>query len=147
MIKFSETIVIDRQPDQVFDLTQDYNRRLEWDTFLKRAELVNEAQTAGKDIKAYCVAKNGLGMETIYVSFNRPKVAAIKMTRGPYMFRSFNASWNFKEAGNKTEVIFLYSFKLRFPFNLIQPLVKRILQKDVQKRLIDLKRYMEITMN
>src|SRR5690606_37564606 len=119
-------------------------KRLVWDTFLKRAELVEGAVKADKGIKAYCVAHNGLGMETEYVSFNRPKVTAVKMTKGPFMFSSFLGSWTFKEiARNKTEVIFLYSFSLRFPFSIVASLIKRNLQNNVKQRLVDLKNCLE----
>ena len=107
-IKFTEIIIINEKAEQVFDFTQDYNNRLKWDTFLKRAELVDGAKSAEKGVKAYCVAKNGIGMETEYVSYKRPRVTAIKMTKGPFMFKSFFGSWTFREIENKTEVIFLY---------------------------------------
>jgi hypothetical protein len=56
------------------------------------------------------------------------------------MFESFLGSWTFKEINmNQTEVIFLYSFKLRFPFNLLQGYIKRNLQTNVKQRLSDLK--------
>ena len=87
--KFTATILIDESPEQVFDFTQDYNKRLIWDTFLKKADLIEGATIASKGVKAYCVAKNGLGMVTEYVTYNRPKVTAIKMTDGPYMFKFF----------------------------------------------------------
>lgn len=73
-IKFTERIEIVCSSVFAFDYTQDYNKRLAWDTFLKKAELMDGALKAGKGVKAYCVAKNGLGMVTEYVSFNRPKV-------------------------------------------------------------------------
>ncbi len=88
-IKFTESKTINCNRLIVFDYTQDYNKRLYWDTFLKKADLIEGASKADKGIKAYCVAKNGLGMETEYVSFNRPKATAIKMTKGPFMFKSF----------------------------------------------------------
>lgn len=139
-IKFTETIELDRAPEVVFDFTQDYNNRLIWDTFLKKADLIDGALEAGKGVKAYCVAKNGLGMVTEYVTFNRPRVTAIKMTEGPYMFKSFLGSWTFKEMANeKTEVVFLYSYDLRFPFTLFGGLIKSKLQRDVRKRLVNLK--------
>jgi ribosome-associated toxin RatA of RatAB toxin-antitoxin module len=143
-IKFSEKIIIYCSALEVFDYTQDYGNRLKWDTFLKRAELMDGATRADKGIKAYCVAKNGLGMVTEYVSFNRPKATAIRMTKGPYMFKSFLGSWTFKSIGNlQTEVIFLYSFKLRFPFNLANEFIKRNLQANVRRRLMDLKTNIE----
>jgi len=83
-------------------------------------------------------------METEYVSFNRPKVTAIKMTKGPYMFKYFLGSWNFKTIGmNEIEVIFLYSFTLRFPFNLLTPFIKWNLRNNVKQRLVDLKNQLE----
>jgi ribosome-associated toxin RatA of RatAB toxin-antitoxin module len=143
-IKFSETIIIETKPEKVFDFTQDYNKRLTWDTFLKRAELIEGATTADKGVKAYCVAKNGLGMVTEYVTYNRPKVTAIKMTKGPCMFKTFLGSWTFKElSDDKTEVVFLYSFSLRFPFNMLTNFIKSNLQTNVKQRLIDLKNNVE----
>jgi hypothetical protein len=89
-IKFEEKIVIRETPEVIFDFTQDYQNRLKWDTFLKKAELIHGAEEAGMGVQSYCVAQNGLGMTTEYVSFNRPKVVAIKMTQGPFFF---NRSW------------------------------------------------------
>lgn len=143
-IKFAESIIIQEKQDKVFDFTQDYNKRLKWDTFLKKACLIEGATTADKGVKAYCVAKNGLGMTTEYVTFNRPKVTAIKMVSGPFMFKSFLGSWTFKElSADKTEVIFLYSFLLRFPFSILTTFIKRNLQTNVRQRLIDLKNNIE----
>lgn len=143
-LKFTEKVIIHCSSLEAFDYTQDYDNRLKWDTFLKRAELMDGAKEADKGVKAYCVAKNGLGMVTEYVSFNKPKATAIKMTKGPYMFESFLGSWTFKDIGNmQTEVIFLYSFKLRFPFILVNRFIKSILQQNVRRRLIDLKTNIE----
>jgi ribosome-associated toxin RatA of RatAB toxin-antitoxin module len=143
-IRFSEKILIRCSPEVAFDFTQDYGKRLHWDTFLKKAELMDGARAAGTGVKAYCVAKNGMGMVTVYVSFNRPKVTAVKMTKGPFIFKSFLGSWNFKAAGDdQTEIIFLYSFRLRFPFSLAAPLIKRNLQANVRQRLVDLRNNIE----
>lgn len=139
-IKFSEKIIIPQPADVIFDYTQDYDNRTRWDTFLKSAKLMDGATAAGKGVKAYCVAKNGLGMETEYVSFNRPKVTAVKMTKGPLMFTSFLGSWTFKAiTPAETEVTFLYAFELRFPLNLLSFFIRQNLQKNVRQRLTDLK--------
>jgi ribosome-associated toxin RatA of RatAB toxin-antitoxin module len=143
-IKFTDKIVINESAQTIFDYTQDYDNRLTWDTFLKKAELIEGATKADKGVKAYCVAQNGLGMETEYITFNRPKVTAIKMTKGPFLFKSFLGSWTFKPINdNKTEVIFLYSFGLRFPFSLLTFFIKRNLKNNVRQRLIDLKNCIE----
>ena len=143
-IRITETILINAHQDEVFNFTQDYSKRLSWDTFLTKAELMDGASAAGMKVKAYCVAKNGLGMITEYVSFNPPKSTAVKMTKGPYLFKSFLGSWNFKEIQpNQTEVIFLYSYELRFPFTLFTPLIRSNLRKNVKQRLLDLKANLE----
>lgn len=143
-IKFTETVEINCTPEVAFDFTQDYDQRLSWDTFLKKADLIEGATKADKGVKAYCVAKNGLGMETEYITFSRPKATAIKMTKGPFMFESFLGSWTFKEIqSNLTEVTFLYSFKLRFPFSIVKKMVKRNLESNVKQRLVDLKNNIE----
>lgn len=143
-IKFSEKIHIEWTEEIIFDYTQDYTNRLSWDTFLRKAELMNGATNAAKGVRAYCVAKNGLGMETEYVSFNRPHVTAVKMTKGPFLFKTFLGSWNFKKfKPGVTEVTFLYSFELRFPFNLLAYPIKRNLQNNVRQRLRDLKTCIE----
>ncbi len=143
-IKFTESILVDEKVEKIFDFTQDYNKRLKWDTFLRKADLIDGAKAADKGVKAYCVTKNGIGMVTEYVTYNRPKVTAVKMTKGPFMFKSFLGSWTFKEISHdKTEVIFLYSFSLRFPFNLFTKFIKNNLQTNVKQRLVDLKANIE----
>lgn len=142
--KFTEKILIKRNQSDVFDFTQDYSKRLIWDTFLIKADMLNDTGEAGVGEKAYCVARNGMGMETEYVSYKRPKVTAIKMTQGPFLFKSFLGSWTFhKRAEQETEVVFLYAFTLRFPVSIGSFLMKRILQKEVKGRLQDLKTFLE----
>jgi hypothetical protein len=80
-VKFSEQIVIDSSSETIFDFTQDYRKRLQWNSFLKKADLIEGAAQAGKVVNALCVAKNGLGMVTEYITFNRPFVTAIQMTK------------------------------------------------------------------
>ncbi|MDR6241001.1 hypothetical protein [Aureibacter tunicatorum] len=90
------------------------------------------------------MAKNGVGLTTEYVTYNRPKVTAVKMTKGPYMFQAFAGSWNFKMIESlQTQVTFTYSFQLRFPFCLFKNLIKNNLQSNVRKRLLDLKSNIE----
>ena len=143
-IRITEEIVINSSPEFVFDYTQDYSNRLKWDSFLKKAELMDGHAEAGVGVRADCVAKNGLGMITEYVSFNRPEGTAVKMTKGPLIFRSFAGSWKFiKLKRGFTEVHFIYSFELRWPFRIFRNKVNRKLQSEVKQRLIDLKSNIE----
>ncbi|OOQ62164.1 type II toxin-antitoxin system RatA family toxin [Mucilaginibacter pedocola] len=141
---FSEKIIINKSAETVFDYSQDYNKRLEWDTFLKKAELVNGATEVDKGVKAWCVSKNGIGMETRYVTYSRPWTTAIKMTKGPYMFKTFAGSWTFRNTEDgKSKVTFFYNYRLRFPFTIIGPFIKNNLRSNVRERLRGLKKCVE----
>jgi ribosome-associated toxin RatA of RatAB toxin-antitoxin module len=143
-IRIEEAIIIEENPELIFNFTQDYSKRLQWDTFLKRADLMDGVSKAAKGAKAYCAAKNGLAMVTEYVTFNRPEVTAIKMIKGPIMFKTFSGSWRFRtKTPETTEVIFIYSFALRFPFALLSGYINRNLKKNVRQRLVDLKHSIE----
>ena len=47
-IKFSEQIEIDASQIKVFDYTQDYSSRLNWDTFLIKAKLTGAQKKQAK---------------------------------------------------------------------------------------------------
>src|SRR5262245_53596048 len=68
-MRFEHTAIVDGSPEEVFGLTQDYARRLTWDPFLREAVLLDGASAPGVGVRARCVARSGLEMETEYVSF------------------------------------------------------------------------------
>lgn len=128
--------------ERVFALTQDYTRRLLWDPFLKEARLVGGACAAGLGVKAWCASKGGFGMETEYVSFEAPSVAAVRMTRGPRFIKTFAASWRFFDLGDgTTEVSFKYFVDLHRPFRWLAPLVVRLFARETRQRLGGLESY------
>jgi ribosome-associated toxin RatA of RatAB toxin-antitoxin module len=143
---FERSIIIAASPSELFALTQNYSRRLEWDPFLKSAELLGGAMEAHVGARAYCVTHTGLGMETEYVSFNPPRTSAVKMTRGPWLIGSFAGSWRFEEVEqNRTRVGFRYNLKAR-PWWLswfLTPILAWFFDRDTHKRLIALKSAVE----
>jgi ribosome-associated toxin RatA of RatAB toxin-antitoxin module len=142
MPRFEHTVEIDAEQLALFDLTQDYGRRLRWDPFLKEAYLIGADEPA-VGVKAWCVAHNGIGMETIYVSYDRPTVVAVKMTRGPAILSTFAGSWRFEgvEPG-KTRVTFTYFFETRPGVLawLLNPLLHAYLSNEMHQRIAALKR-------
>jgi hypothetical protein len=143
---FEDSILIRDTPDALFALTQDYGRRLQWDPFLRSAELVGGAKEAGLGVRAYCVAHSRLGMETEYVSFTPPKVAAVKMTRGPWFIGGFAGSWRFfPEADGRTRVVFRYSVQARPRWlqPLLNPVLVRVFSREVRRRLEGLRSFVE----
>ena len=141
-----QTEEIAASASELFALTQDYSRRLDWDPFLTSAELVGGVAAAGVGVRAHCVARSGLGMETEYVSYNPPRVAAVKMTRGPWLIRSFAGSWRFTEVTpGHTRVGFRYSLEARPRWLAwaLTPVLTWVFARDTRRRLLALKTAVE----
>jgi len=145
-MNFEHSLVIEASAEDLFWLTQDYQRRLEWDPYLKSAKLLDGAAKADVGVKVLCVNHNGQQMETEYVSFNPPHVTAVKMTRGPWIVQSFAGSWQFEMlAPEQTRVTFCYHLKARPAFleGLLTPLIARVFGRDTERRLKALKQFVE----
>jgi ribosome-associated toxin RatA of RatAB toxin-antitoxin module len=113
-MRFEHDAHVDASPEVVFALTQDYARRLAWDPFLRSAELVGGAAAPAVGVRAWCVAKGGIGMETEYVSYAPPRIAAVKMTRGPWLLQTFGGAWEFTpDTSGGTRISFRYQLKTR----------------------------------
>lgn len=142
-------IEIRASPEAIFDLVHDYQQRLDWDPFLKEACLLDGARAAGLGVKSRCTARKGfagLAMETVYVSFDRPSVAAVKMTRGPSLLETFAASIQQVDIGaGMTRVIYRFNFltRPRWLRALMHPIAAVLFRREVRDRLRALKRYME----
>ena len=143
-----ESIEIAAEPESVFDLIHDYSRRLEWDPFLKEARLLDRAE-AGTGATCRCVARNGFGglaMDAVYVSFDRPNVAAVKMVKGPVFLDSFAATLRQERIGEKrTRVTYRYNFETRPAW--LRPIMNMVCSlvfaSEVRNRLKHLKRFLE----
>jgi ribosome-associated toxin RatA of RatAB toxin-antitoxin module len=142
---FEHFILVRGKATRLFALTQDYRRRLTWDPFLKEARLLDGATEPAIGVRALCVAKSGLAMETEYVSFNPPHVTAVKMTRGPWFIESFAGSWRFVAAADGvTRVFFRYHVRARPRWLAwaLSPVLALVFSRDTRKRLAALKRAM-----
>jgi ribosome-associated toxin RatA of RatAB toxin-antitoxin module len=139
---FEESVIINAPASELFGLSQDYARRLEWDPFLRSATLVGGAREPGVGVRALCVSRTGWAMETEYVSFNPPRATAVKMTRGPWFLGGFAGSWRFEEIGRgRTQVGFRYSLEARPGWLswVLTPVLSRIFARDTRNRLEALK--------
>jgi ribosome-associated toxin RatA of RatAB toxin-antitoxin module len=139
---FEEWVEIDASPEELFQLSQDYGRRLEWDPFLRSANLVGAVNQAGLGVRAICVSTSGWGMETEYVSFHPPRVAAVEMTRGPWFLERFAGTWRFEAIGEgRTRVLFRYHLRAwpRWLAWALTPILARAFERDTLTRLQALK--------
>jgi hypothetical protein len=133
----------------VFDLFHNYDLRLEWDSMLKEAVLLNGAEAAGKGVEARCVGKwrsAGIAMVTEYVSFDRGRVAAVKLTRSVPFFEHFAASIRHEAvSAGRSRVIYTYSFRARpkrFAF-VLEPIMNFVLRGETRARLKSLRDFLE----
>jgi len=149
MPKSQATIIINRSACDVFDLIHDYNRRLEWDTLLRKAELLGSASRAGIGVRSVCTGKwlvGGMAMETEYISFERGEVAAVKLVNRPAFFQSFAATLRHETIEpNQSKTTYIYNFhsKPKCLAWLLEPIMDFILLHEIKSRLKALKNFME----
>jgi ribosome-associated toxin RatA of RatAB toxin-antitoxin module len=124
--------------EDVFDLSQSYALRLDWDPFVRAQSILDGATRADKDVRTETISRHRLRMVTRYLTFRRPTLVGMKMEEGPPIFRTFSGSWRFEALGpERTSVAFRYRFDCR-P-KLLAPLMERIgtwyLGRDIERRL------------
>jgi ribosome-associated toxin RatA of RatAB toxin-antitoxin module len=144
MPTFERSALVRADAAALFDLMQDYDRRLKWDPFLREARLLG-ATAAGLGVRAWCVDQRGRGMETEYVSFDRPHRVAVKMTRGPWIFRKFAGAWIYEPVEDGlTRVTFKYHVEARVRFGRLgDAVLARVFAREMDARLKALARAVE----
>jgi len=141
--------IIPASSTDVFALLHDYDRRLEWDTLLQAAYLHEGFEHAEKGAVSTCVGRGTLGslaLTTEYVSYEPPRLAAVKMIRGPWLFASWAASIRHEDLpGEQSRLAYTWQFQVRPRVLrwLIGPVVNRIFYWETRKRLRALKGHFE----
>ena len=139
MIKLEKEISASQEV--IFDLTQNYTQRQDWDPFTESYRFLND-KGVEKGLLLEIKAKNGQSMVVEYVSFNRPSVVAIKMIKGPWFIKNFAGSWQFQRIDkNKSKVIFKYN--IVFKPGWIKLVMSYYFRRSANNRLIALKHYIE----
>lgn len=130
---------------EVFDLLHDYSRRLEWDTLLRAAWLEGGATAAAKGVTAVCAGRwllGGITLKTVYVTFDRPRLAAVKMTNSPLFFAAWAASIAHEElspAESRVTYTWQFSAKPRLLAFLLGPIMSLVFRWETRRRLKALK--------
>ena len=136
--------------DVVFALVHNYKRRLEWDTLLSEAYLEPEFSEAKRGAISVCRGRlilGGFALRTQYVSFEKGKVAAVKLLNQPPFFASFAASIRHIEIdANSSQIIYKVNFtaKARILRPILHPVMHFILKWETRKRLKALKKFFQI---
>lgn len=124
----------------VFDLVHDYTRRLQWDTLLREAYVEGDGP-AGHGAIAVCSGRwaiGGLTVRTVYVSFERGVVAAVKMVNNPRLFARWAASIRHEPLDQgRSRITYTYNFRARprlLAF-VIEPILAIVFRWETRKRL------------
>ncbi len=143
------SITVEASCKEAFALIHDYSRRLEWDTLLCEARLLDEAPGAGVGVRSRCVGtwrSAHLPFETEYIRFEPGEVAAVRLTNRPPFFAHFAATIRHTALGeNRSRVTYIYSFRARprLLAPLLEPLIQRMLQRETARRLRSLRDYLQ----
>ena len=133
-------IIVAKSAD-VFALLHDYDRRLEWDTLLQAAYLTDGFARAEQGAISTCVGRRavgGMALTTRYVTFQPPRLGAVKMIRGPWLFESWAASIKHEDlADGNSRITYAWQFQVRprFLHWLVGPIVNQIFYWETRKRL------------
>jgi hypothetical protein len=138
--------------ERTFDLIHDYSRRLSWDTLLRRA-YIEGGGPAQRGAVAVCTARRMLGgysFRTRYVSFTRPKVAAIKLEGRPPFFASWAASIRHEPAAggppaHRSVATYTMTFtcKPAWAAAALEPVARWAFRRETHRRLAALARALE----
>ena len=139
--------VIPTPADEVFRLLHDYDRRLDWDTLLQAAYLLDNCQEAAVGVKSVCKGKRALGgiaLTTEYISFRAPEVAAVRMINRPPFFETFAATIRHEsQADGSSRIEYNYNFTsrprwLRF---VLDPIMNLCFKMETKKCIAALRRH------
>ena len=134
--------------ERVFAVLHDYLLRLTWDTLLSAAYLEEGATAAGKGVTSVCVGRSSLGriaLRTVYVSFDPPRVAAVKMLNQPPFFGAWAASIRHEplpEGGSSVTYTWNFTARPRWLAFLLEPLMSVVFRWETKKRLSALRGYL-----
>lgn len=126
--------------ERVFDVLHDYERRLEWDTLLRAARMVDGAEPAVGAV-AVCTARRSLGgfsFRTRYVTFRRPELAAVTLTRQAPFFAKWAASIRHKDLPDgRSELAYTLTFTCRpaWARRVIEPVALAAFRWETTRRL------------
>lgn len=117
-VTVTETIVIARPPETVWDFTQDYARRCVWDAGILRAEV----EPGGPPPRVRIRARGGLVCTFEYKQFDRPHRTSLVMkdVRSP-IFSGGGGSWSYSAVPAGTQ--WTQTNTLRFRHGLVGTLL------------------------
>lgn len=137
----TEEIWIDRSPEAVFDYTQDYSRRMEWDAGISEAAIVADAPRTAR------VTVPGLGsMSVVYRLDRRPeRTSAAFEDVDSRWITGGGGSWQYEPVERGTKWRQTNTLELRSGLlpRLLAPVMRWNLRRSMRRAMAEAKRRLE----
>ena len=141
IVSITEAIWVDRPPDVVWDYTQDFTRRTEWDAGVAEATIV------AAEPRTIRVRVGGLGqMTVVYKLDRRPERTSAAFTDVDSNWISGGGgSWEYDAADGGTRWRQTNSLELKRPrlAFLLAPMLERGLRRSTKRAMAEAKRRLE----
>jgi hypothetical protein len=141
IVSVTETIWVERPPEAVWDYTQDFTRRTEWDAGIAEATILTQ------EPRSVRVKVAGLGrMTVVYRLDRRPERTSAAFTDVESAWISGGGgSWEYEASDGGTRWQQTNSLELKRPrlAFLIAPLLDRGLRRSTKRAMAEAKRQLE----
>src|SRR5262245_3060471 len=140
-ITVTEMINVDRSPDAVFDYTQDYATRADWDPAVKRARVLQD------EPRRVEITSPGVGTYPLeYRLFRRgDRTSAAFEDVGSWLFSGGGGSWRYEARGAGTAWTQVNTLELRRPrlTRWFAPMIERNVRSSMRKGMARARAIME----
>ena len=137
----TESIWVDRSPEEVFDYTQDYATRSDWDPTVKSAKVLSEEPRRVEEVL------EGIGPVVMeYKLYRRgDRTTAAFRDTASSLISGGGGSWSYaaKDGGTDWSQTATLEFRHRLVGWLMAPLLHRNMQTLMRKAMVEAKRIME----
>jgi Polyketide cyclase / dehydrase and lipid transport len=141
LVSVTESIWVNRPPEAVFDYTQDYARRTEWDQGIAEAAIV------GTEPRAARVRVRGLGSMTVEYRLDRrpERTSAAFVDVDSAWIVGGGGSWQYEALDGGTRWQQTNSLELdgRWLPRLLAPVMERSLRRSTRRSMAEAKRRLE----
>jgi hypothetical protein len=141
VITVTETIWVARSPEAVFDYTQDYTRRTDWDRGIAEATVLSDAP------RTIRVRIPGLGRLTVVYRLDRrpERTSAAFVDVDSRWISGGGGSWQYEpaESGTRWQQTNALETRPTWYVRLMAPLIERNLRSSTRRSMAEAKRRLE----
>jgi hypothetical protein len=140
-ITVKESIAVAAPPEHVWDFTQDYSRRAEWDDFVKDARVEQESP------RVVWIRSHGMTCRFRYKLDDRPRKTSLLMTdiQPGWLFTGGGGAWVYENenGGTRWTNTGSLTIKNRFLYWLLKPFLAWQLRRSYRRAMTKAKAMIE----